>query len=102
MGTHRQIFLEHINEPDLYTLAGYERLGGYQAFRKAVTMEPQAIIEEVKASGLRGRGGAAFPTGTNGDSSRRRAISRFISSIMLMRASPAPSKIGCFSKRSLT
>lgn len=64
MGTHRQIFLEHINEPDLYTLAGYERLGGYQAFRKAVTMEPQKIVEEVKASGLRGRGGAAFPTGT--------------------------------------
>ena len=64
MGTHRQIFLEHINEPDIYTLAGYERFGGYQAFRKAVAMEPQKIIDEVKASGLRGRGGAGFPTGT--------------------------------------
>ena len=63
MGKHRQIFLENIHEPDLYTIAGYERFGGYQALRKAVTMEPQKIIDEVKASGLRGRGGAAFPTG---------------------------------------
>ncbi|MDQ7822316.1 MAG: NADH-quinone oxidoreductase subunit NuoF [Candidatus Eremiobacteraeota bacterium] len=37
--------------------------GGYAAFRKALTMEPSLIIDEVKRSGLRGRGGAAFPTG---------------------------------------
>ncbi|MDR1497218.1 MAG: NADH-quinone oxidoreductase subunit NuoF [Puniceicoccales bacterium] len=41
----------------------YLRHGGYAAFRKALTMEPAAIREEVRVSGLRGRGGAGFPTG---------------------------------------
>ena len=42
----------------------YERTGGYQALRKAVgSMTPQAVIDEVIASNLRGRGGAGFPTG---------------------------------------
>jgi NADH-quinone oxidoreductase subunit F len=36
--------------------------GGYEAFRKALTMTPDAIIDEIKISGLRGRGGAGFPT----------------------------------------
>ena len=42
----------------------YERTGGYRAVRKALDMDPAKIIDEVKASGLRGRGGAGFPTGT--------------------------------------
>jgi NADH-quinone oxidoreductase subunit F len=41
----------------------YEARGGYQALRKALGMEPSAIIDEVKRSNLRGRGGAGFPTG---------------------------------------
>jgi len=42
----------------------YEGSGGYQATRKALLeMKPEAIVEEMKASGLRGRGGAGFPTG---------------------------------------
>jgi NADH-quinone oxidoreductase subunit F len=41
----------------------YLRDGGYEQLRKAVAMERQAIIDEVKKSGLRGRGGAGFPTG---------------------------------------
>lgn len=44
-------------------LSEYLGLGGYQALRKALHMPPQGIIEEIKAAGLVGRGGAAFPTG---------------------------------------
>ncbi len=45
-------------------LQGYEHSGGYQGLRKALRgMTPQSVQEEVKASGLRGRGGAGFPTG---------------------------------------
>ena len=45
------------------TLNEYEASGGYRGLRKALSLSPQAVIAEVKASGLVGRGGAAFPTG---------------------------------------
>lgn len=64
MGTHRQILLTNIRYPDQHTLAGYESRGGYKNARRALGMDPLKIIDEVKASGLRGRGGAGFPTGT--------------------------------------
>ena len=46
-----------------WTLAAYEKTGGYDALRKALTMTPDEVTTEVKDSGLRGRGGAGFPTG---------------------------------------
>ncbi len=48
-----------------WTLENYHEVGGYQALKKVFTerMPPEDVIEEVKASGLRGRGGAGFPTG---------------------------------------
>lgn len=44
-------------------IEGYKKNGGYLELPKALKMQPQQIIDEVKASGLRGRGGAGFPTG---------------------------------------
>jgi len=63
MGNHRQILLANIKEADQHTLAGYESRGGYSVIRRVLGMEPLKAIEEVKKSGLRGRGGAGFPTG---------------------------------------
>jgi NADH-quinone oxidoreductase subunit F len=58
------VLTSHVREPGSYTLDFYlTRLRGYQALRKALAMPPGEIIEQVKASGLRGRGGAGFPTG---------------------------------------
>jgi len=61
MGEYK-LLLEHAHDPAYATLAGYQAKGGYAALKKAAGMERQAIIDEVKASGLRGRGGAGFPT----------------------------------------
>ena len=59
-----KLLSEHYHHDDFQTLAGYKKRGGYEVLAKALKMQPQAIIDEVKASGLRGRGGAGFPTGT--------------------------------------
>ena len=53
----------HWDEPDSFTLAAYERDGGYQALPKALAMDPDQVIQTMKDSVLRGRGGAGFPTG---------------------------------------
>jgi NADH-quinone oxidoreductase subunit F len=50
-------------KPDSASLASYRRDGGYRALDKALAMEPAAVVEEVKRSNLRGRGGAGFATG---------------------------------------
>jgi NADH-quinone oxidoreductase subunit F len=60
----RQLLLEHINEPGINTFEVYRKKGGYASVEKALkTMTPDAVTEEVKKSGLRGRGGAGFPAG---------------------------------------
>jgi NADH-quinone oxidoreductase subunit F len=53
-----------IDEPGLNTLEVYERRGGYQSLRKALQMTAEEVLEQLKASGIRGRGGAGFSMGT--------------------------------------
>ena len=60
-----KLLTQHIGADGLQTRAGYERLGGYQGLREVFRrFTPEQFIEQVKLSGLRGRGGAGFPTGT--------------------------------------
>jgi NADH-quinone oxidoreductase subunit F len=58
-----KVVTKNFGVKDSHRLATYTQRGGWQAFKKAVSMAPAAIVEEVKKSGLRGRGGAGFPTG---------------------------------------
>ncbi len=51
------------DEPDSFTIAAYKRHGGYQALSKALAMQPDDVVQTMKDSVLRGRGGAGFPTG---------------------------------------
>jgi NADH-quinone oxidoreductase subunit F len=57
------ILTKNFGKRDSHRLATYEGGGGYVALQKALAVAPEALVEEVKASGLRGRGGAGFPTG---------------------------------------
>jgi len=62
LGVNERIEPVHIED--------YFAIGGYAALSKALTMKPEAIIEEIKASGLRGRGGGGFPTGKKWETCR--------------------------------
>lgn len=60
----QHILLRHRDIPNIDQLDVYLKHGGFEAFKKAVTtMKPEEVVEEVFKSGLRGRGGAGFPTG---------------------------------------
>ena len=62
--SQRRLIFAHIDEPG-YTndLACYQKHGGYEIMKKAFARKPEELIDEVKKSGLRGRGGAGFPCG---------------------------------------
>lgn len=59
----RKILTEHIDVPGIETLSVYQSKGGYTSLKKALGMTPDEVTNEVLNAGLRGRGGAGFPTG---------------------------------------
>lgn len=59
----QKIALRNVGEIDPHSLSDYLDRGGYTALKKALTMTPDEIMTEMEVSGLRGRGGAGFPTG---------------------------------------
>src|SRR5690606_41525499 len=58
-----RVLSEHFGDPEARTPEGWKRRGGYKALQKALGMAPNEGVDIIKNSGLRGRGGAGFPTG---------------------------------------
>lgn len=58
-----KLLFRDIDRPELHTLTTYQQVGGYEALRKALTLGSEEVLEELLASGLRGRGGAGFQIG---------------------------------------
>src|SRR5688572_28008395 len=58
-----KVLTANMDKPDSESVESYVRSGGYEALKSALKMKPEEVIEVVKSSDMRGRGGAGFPTG---------------------------------------
>jgi NADH-quinone oxidoreductase subunit F len=77
--TETRLLLANIDEPDLHTIAVYERLGGYRSMRKALfEMGPEDVLHELESSGLRGRGGAGFSMGKKASFIPKGAMDKYL------------------------
>jgi NADH-quinone oxidoreductase subunit F len=72
------LLFTNIDEPGLNTLEVYERRGGYEALRKALSMSREAVLHELEASAIRGRGGAGFAMGKKASFLPKGAMDKYL------------------------
>jgi len=89
--SQQRLTFERVGIIDPASVADYVKHGGYQGLERALQLSGAEIVQAATASGLRGRGGAAFPTGIKWSSARRRSTSPATP----MREIRAPSPTGC-------
>ena len=89
------VLTKHVREPNSFTLDFYLQHEGYDGLKKALAQTPEQVVEIVKASGLRGRGGAGFPTGMKWQFVDKKSPNRATSPATPTRASRARSRITC-------
>lgn len=91
-----KLLTKHVGTEALTTLRVYESVGGYQSLRDAIRkFTPETLVDEVKASGLRGRGGAGFPTGMKWSFLPKDVFPRYLA------CNADESEPGCFKDRYL-
>jgi NADH-quinone oxidoreductase subunit F len=78
MASETRLLYRHIDDPALRTLEGYRGYGGYTAIEAAFRREPDVVLSELEASGLRGRGGAGFSMGKKGSFLPRGDIDKYL------------------------
>ena len=94
-----KVVLSDCGKIDPEDLSAYQATGGYESAKEVLhTWYPEEVIEEIKMSGLRGRGGAGFPTGLKWERAEKRPAISNTSCVMPMRATQGPSWTGRSSK----